>query len=549
MKDRFILFDSDSLKSFHKRIFFSIILFSFLYFIAIYRISDIMIFNDIQYKEVKSHNLDYRGKIYDRNYNLLAATISSTSLSANPNKIKNKKIIINKLSKILNLDKKFLNKKFSQKNNFVWIKRNISPLQHKKIIDIGEINLNFHNEKKRVYPFQNAASHIVGYVDIDQIGQAGIERSYNNKLNQLKDIKLTLDIKLQQSVREKLKKTVDLYKAESGLAIVVDMQNGEVLASVSLPDFNPNIKSTYNNNNLINRVIQSNYEMGSTFKPITVAMGFDKNLLNSDMRFDVTESINGISDYNDYKGNGIYDIEKIIVESSNIGTAKIATLIGRENQIDFFKKISFFNKLNFEILETAKPLGNKYNWGNVETMTIGYGHGFAVTPLHLLKAYISISKGYEISPTIIHDDIKIKEKNLIVKKETSEYFLKLLRSVITKTKFTGPRVEIEGYNIGGKTGTAVLVKETGGYYSDRDLTSFIGVFPFNKPKYAVLTILEYPKKIPGSKLKTTGAVVNAPLVKEIILDMINILNIPKEKPKNSLKADINNIYRKNNATL
>ncbi len=132
MKNRFILFDSDSLKSFHKRIFFSIILFSFLYFIAIYRISDIMIFNDIQYKEVKSHNLDYRGKIYDRNYNLLAATISSTSLSVNPNKIKNKKIIINKLSKILNLDKKFLNKKFSKKNNFVWIKRNISPLQHKK---------------------------------------------------------------------------------------------------------------------------------------------------------------------------------------------------------------------------------------------------------------------------------------------------------------------------------------------------------------------------------------------------------------------------------
>ena len=147
-------------------------------------------------------------------------------------------------------------------------------------------------------------------------------------MNQLKDIKLTLDIKLQQSVREKLKKTVDLYKAESGLAIVVDMQNGEVLASVSLPDFNPNIKSTYNNNNLINRVIQSNYEMGSTFKPITVAMGFDKNLLNSDMKFDVKESINGISDYNDYKGNGIYDIEKIIIESSNIGTAQIATLIG-----------------------------------------------------------------------------------------------------------------------------------------------------------------------------------------------------------------------------
>ena len=175
-----------------------------------------------------------------------------------------------------------------------------------------------------------------------------------------------------------------------------------IISSVSFPDFNPNDRKTFNENNLINRVIQSNYEMGSTFKPITVAMGYDKDLISPEMTFDVTKKIKGISDYSKYEGDGIYNVEKIIFKSSNIGAAKIASLIGKQNQKEFFKKIGFFDKLNIEILEAAKPLGNKHNWGEVETMTIGYGHGFAITPLHLVKAYASIANdGFEVRPTIV----------------------------------------------------------------------------------------------------------------------------------------------------
>jgi len=545
MANKFILFDSDSLKNFHKRIFFSILVFLFFFSTAIYRITDIIISS----KNYKENNLitkkEYlnRGNILDRNGQILAASIVSHSLSINPLKIKNKFLLANHLANILKLDEEKLINKLSGNKKFIWLKRNISPKEHQKIIDLGEINLEIHKENMRIYPYQNISSHVVGYVDIDQKGQAGIERSFNNELLKSKNIFLTIDINLQQSIRDKLIETINLYKAESGLAVVMDLTNGHLLSSVSYPDFNPNNNNSFNSENLINRVIQSNYEMGSTFKPITAAMGFDKNIIDPNMTFNVTKKIRGISDYNDYKDKGIYDVQKIIVESSNIGIAKIAKLIGKNNQIEFFKKVGFYNKVDFDILEVAKPLGNKNNWGPVETMTIGYGHGFAVTPLHLLKAYASIAnQGLEINPRIIESSNDKQLNRIIVSKKTSSFFLNLLRSVVTETKFTGPRVDIEGYQIGGKTGTALIVNKDGGYFKNRDLTSFIGVFPISRPKYLVLTIIEYPKKIPGTHQATTGAVVNAPLVKKIILEMIRILKIPQFQRQDILKADINTIY-------
>jgi len=545
MTKKFVLFDSDSLKKFHKRIFFSILIFIFFFSTAIYRISNIMIFSETQFSNKQNIYNEKRGRIFDKNGTLLAVSINSYSLSLNPLKIKNKSKLIKKLSKILNLDKEILIKKLSKEKKFVWIKRNISPKEHQKIIDLGEIHLRIHNENKRIYPYQNVASHIVGYVNIDENGQAGIERSFNEKLIESKDVHLTIDINLQQSVRDKLKETIELYRAESGLALIMDISNGNLLSSVSYPDFNPNDNLTFNDKNLINRVFQSNYEMGSTFKPLTVAMGFDKGIIDPKMTFNVKKKIKGIGDYNNYKGDGIYNVKKIIIESSNIGTAKIASLIGKKNQIDFFKKIGFYDKVDIEILESAKPLGNKNHWGDVETMTIGYGHGFAVTPLHLAKAYGTIANnGNEVKPTIVRNNKNNKKNNLIVKEKTSKYFLHLLKSVVTETEFTGPRVKIDGYNLGGKTGTAILINKEGGYYNDRDLTSFISIFPINEPKYLVLTVVEYPKKIKGSNQKTTGAVVNAPLVKNIILEMIKILKIPKFESENILNADINKFYKK-----
>ncbi len=550
IKNKPFLFDSDSLKNFHKRIFFSVLVFTFCFSSAFCRITYISIssyFDNPLEINIK-HNIT-RGNIYDRNGLVLAATVNSKSLYAEANKIKNIDIISKKLETILNINKEIIQRKLSSRKNFIYIKRNITPLEHQKIIDLGEIHLKFENEKKRLYPYANSISHLVGFVDIDQNGQTGIERFYNKSLLSSNDIFLSLDINLQQSVRTNLIETIKHYKAESGLALVLDISNGEVLSSVSYPDFNPNNKDL-NENNLINRVIQSNYEMGSTFKPLTAANGFDYGVINSEMIFDIKKSVKGVRDHDTYKEDGLYNVEKIVVESSNIGTAQIALKIGKDFQKDFLNKLGFFEKIEVESFETEQPLANPNNWGLHETTRIGFGHSFSITPLHLVKAYATLAnKGYTVNPTFILNKKTKLEKNILLKKETSDYFLNLLNAVITKTVFTGPRVKIEGYMIGGKTGTSELLNPNGGYYKDRNMTSFIGIFPINNPKYIVYTAIEYPKKPKNTKQRMTGAVVNAPLVKKIILEMIKILNLPPYKEDNLLKADIKKIYKPENALL
>ena len=549
MSSKFKLFDSDSLKFVRKRVFFSITVFIFLFLISIYRISDIMLFaNNISQEKLVSQN-ELRGNIYDRNGNILATSIESISLSINPQKIKNKEFLSSKLSKILDLELKIINNKLLANKKFVWLKRNITPIEYQNIINLGEINIRSHKEYKRIYPFRNVSSHIVGHVNIDQKGLSGIERFYDNDLSNSNDIILTIDINLQQLVRKNLINAINKYKAESGLAVILDIENSNILSSISLPDFNPENKKTYKENNLINRVFQSNYEMGSTFKPITATIGFDLGLINSDMTFNVKKKYLNISDYDQYKDDGNYNVEKIVVESSNIGTAQIATMIGKKNQIDFFKKIGFDKKINVENMEVANPLGNKNNWGKLETATIGFGHGFSVTPLHLVKAYATLSKnGYEVNPTLILNKTS-KSKKILNNESSSKFFLNLLKAVVYKTEYTGPRVKIDGYEIGGKTGTSELLNPKGGYYKDRNLTSFIGVFPINDPKYIIYTALEYPKKEKGTNQKMTGARVNAPLVREIILDIINLFNIPRNVKNELLKVDTNFTYRIFNAAI
>tara|TARA_B100000212_G_scaffold331027_1_gene297847 strand:- start:196 stop:1725 length:1530 start_codon:yes stop_codon:yes gene_type:complete len=504
---------------------------------------------DIDNNLEKNVNFE-RGNIYDHNGIILATSIDSISLSVNPTKIKDIKLLSNKLSKILQVDSYQLEKKLNSQKNFVWVKRNITPIEYQKIVNLGEINLQTHKEQKRIYPYKNSASHLVGYVDVDLNGQSGIERFFNNELKISKDIYLSIDINLQQSVRKNLVSTISKYDAESGLAIIMDISNGNILSSVSLPDFNPENKDEYSKENLINRVFQSNYEMGSTFKPITATMGFDLDIIKPEMKFDVKKNFKGISDHDKYKNDGIYDVEKIIVESSNIGSAQIATLIGKKNQKKFFDKLGFNKRINIENNEAAKPLGNKNNWGPIETATIGFGHGFSITPLHLVKAYATLANnGYEVFPTLISEkEINIENK-ILHKIGSSQFFLNLLNSVVMKTDYTGPRVKIDGYNVGGKTGTSELLNPDGGYFKDRNLTSFIGVFPIDNPQYIIYTAIHYPKKEKGTNQRMTGARVNAPLVKNIIIDMIKLYNIPKLIINEYQKVDTKFTYKNINEVI
>ena len=519
------IFDSDALKNFHKRIFFSIIVFASLYFLAVYRIADVMLFEVSASSILSDVVKQQRGKIFDRNGQLLSTNINSYSLFANSRNIKNKEKLSKQLSYIIDINSEIIYEKLNSNKKFVYLKRNISPKEHQKIIELGEINLQTHLESKRVYPFKNASSHIVGYVNIDNIGKAGIEAAYDDLLNLGKDINLTIDVDLQQAVRGELMKTIKKFSAESGSALIMDIKTSEIIAMNNYPDFDPNNLSKSSSNGRLNRLLQSNYEMGSTFKPLTVAMGIDSKLIHKDMIFDVSKPIKNITDWDPCSCS--LSVRDIIVKSSNIGIAQIAKIIGKNNQIKFFKKVGFYEPVKINLLEAANPFGQPYNWGDIETMTIGFGHAFAITPLHLAVAYNSIlNSGRKIDPKLILNE-KDNPYTQVIKKETSEYIATLLRAVVQETKYTGPRVRISGYDIGGKTGTAELINN-GKYDKNLNRTIFVGAFPMSEPKYLILTIIDKPKR-KNINDSITSATVNAPLVKNIILRMIEILNLTKEK--------------------
>ena len=288
MTKKFYFFDSKALKNFHKRIFFSITIFVLVYFIVFFRIVDVMILEKVINLNNDIIQIKKRGNIYDRNGFLLSSTINAHSLSVNSTKLKNKKILSERLSSIIFIPKEKINDLFNQNSRFVWLKRSISPREHQNIIDLGEIGLRIDKEKRRIYPYGNISSHVVGYTDIDGKGLSGIERGLNESLSKGIDVHLSIDINLQQAVRKELLKIMNKFSADSGISIVIDITNGEIISLNSLPDFDPNNNNTFNNNNLFNRVIQGNYEMGSIFKPLTIAMGIDKEIINSEMVFDVS---------------------------------------------------------------------------------------------------------------------------------------------------------------------------------------------------------------------------------------------------------------------
>ena len=544
---KFKIFDSDALRKFHKRIFFSIVVFLCCYFLAVFRIADVMVL-EINLKKNQNYSfIPERGKIYDRNGQLLSTTVNSHSLFVNAQKIKkNKKILSKKISSIISINEEEIYKKLTSNKKFVYLKRNISPKEHQKIIELGEINLQTSIEKKRIYPFRNIGSHIIGYVDVDNNGLAGIEKSYDENLKKGEDIYLTLNINLQNASTNALLKTINKFSAESGSIIIMDIANSEILSLVNYPDFDSNNVNQSNSNQRLNRALQSNYEMGSTFKPITVAMGIDSGIIDQNMIFDVSKPIkNKIEDWDPC--NCSLSVKEIVVRSSNIGTAQIAEKIGKDNQINFFKKIGFYEPINIKLNEAAKPHGQPYHWGEMETMTIGYGHGFSVTPLHLAVAYSGIlNQGIKTDPKIIIDD-KIKNYKKIINKDTSRYISYLLRSVVQETKITGPKIRIEGYDIGGKTGTAELINSQNNYDKDLNRTIFISAFPMSNPKYLILSFIDKPKRKKENNFSITSATVNAPLVKDIIIKIIEILKLPKVDNEHILNAATSTKYNQINA--
>ena len=439
---------------------------------------------------------NYRADIMDRNGNYLAKTVSSIDIGINPVEIIDKqKLLIN--LKLLFPKKNYLEieKKIDQ-NKFFYFEKKISLENYEKIMLLGDKSIVPEEKLARVYPQKNLFSHIIGQIDDDNQGISGIEKSFDDRLKQKKEpLKLTVDTDVQFLVREQLIKFNTIFRSKGAAAILMNVNNGEIISMVSYPDFDLNKREKIVDLDFINRATKGVYELGSVFKTFTVAAGLDQNLIDVDTEFlDLPKSIRcagqPIGEYSDNIPSDL-TVEEILIRSGNIGSVRIGQKLEIEKLKSFLEKVGVLNKIDFDIEEVGEPY--PFKWGKCKLATVSFGHGITTTPLQLAKGYSIITNGgFDIKPTLIkRDEDIIKNKNRVIKEGISEKLNLILRKIVTNKEGTAELANIDGYEVGGKTGTAQ--KTTLGGYSNLKVNTFASIFPTSKPKYALIVLLDEPK--------------------------------------------------------
>lgn len=480
-----------------------------------------------------------RGNIVDRNGILLATSLTTASVFINAEEIMNSREVASKLSKVLSIDKKTLLQRLNSKKSFVWIKRNLTPKEQYEVNRLGIPGVYFKSEEKRVYPYGNAMSHVIGYVGVDNKGLAGIEQQFDGRLREpsvnSEPLELSVDVRLQSMLRDEMSKTVEEFNAIGAVGVILDIPSGEVLSMVSLPDFDPNKISNKDTKARFNKASLGTYEMGSTFKSFTMAMGLDYGVVNMKSGYDATNpfkvSTFTISDSHGKKR--FLTVPEIYAYSSNIGTAKMALDVGGKRQREFLKKIGLLEPVKVEIPARASPQFPE-DWKEINTVTISYGHGISVTPLHLVQAIATlVDSGTKKDITLLKNGNKNKKNaERVISENTSKNIRRLMRLVVEYG--TGSKADVAGYRVGGKTGTAEKIQSSGGYNPDAKLTSFISVFPVDKPKYAVLVMIDEPKGNKSTYGYATGGMIAAPTAGRVIARMGAMLGI---KPRFDVPED------------
>ncbi len=436
----------------------------------------------------------YRADIVDRNGSFLAKTVSSIDIGINPVEIIDQKKLLLNLGYIFP-DKNYeLVKSQLKKNKFFWFEKKISDENYEKIMTLGDKSIQAKEKLSRIYPQKNLFSHIIGQIDDDNIGISGLEKSLDEKLKKNKKlVQLTVDKDIQFLIREELLKYNKIFKAKGSAAILMDVNNGQIISIVSLPDFDPNERINITDTNYINRATKGVYELGSVFKTFTVAAGIHEGVVEPETRFkNLKKSIkcgkNTISEY-DEKIPSDLTVEQILIRSGNIGSVRIAQAIGLERFKQFMNELSLINSIEFDIDEIGIPIS--FKWGKCKLATASYGHGITTTILQLANAYsIVVNGGYKISPTLLKNDQNLKRKK-ILKNEVSNKINIILRKIVTTKEGTASLANINGYEVGGKTGTAQ--KSTVGGYSNNKINTFASVFPTSNPKFTLVVMLDEPK--------------------------------------------------------
>ena len=449
-------------------------------------------FKKIDHTEIIKKKEKYRATIMDRNGNIIAKTVRVTNLGINPNQI------INKEKLLISLKLIFPEESFEKKINgkkFFYIKKKISPEKLEKIKLLGEKSFKEEENIARVYPNGNLFSHILGQIDTDNNGISGIEKSFDYELTTTnKPLKLTLDTEIQYLTRQELLKFQDIFDSYGSTAILMNINNGEILSMVSLPDFDLNKREMISDKKFINRSTKGVYELGSVFKTFTLAAGLQQNVVREDTLFEnLPKKIRCagrlISEY-DMDIPSTLTAEEILIRSGNIGSIKIAQKVGLENFKKFLEDLDLLNKIQFDIEEVGNPI--PFKWGKCKLATSAYGHGITTTPLQLAKGYAIIANGgHKIKPTLIKKDQNKKKGEQMITKENSKKINEILRKIVTSEQGTANLVNINGYEIAGKTGTAQ--KSIKGKYSKKKINTFVSIFPISHPKYVLVVLLDEPK--------------------------------------------------------
>ena len=361
---------------------------------------------------------------------------------------------------------------------------------------LGDKSIISEEKLSRIYPHENLFSHIIGQIDDNNNGISGIEKSFDGELKKIKEpLKLTVDIDIQFLIRKELIRFQEIFRNKGSASILMNVNSGDILAMVSLPDFNLNRREEIKNINYINRATKGVYELGSVFKTFTVAAGFHEELiepnteyLNLEKKLPCDKFV--IREYSDKIPTNL-TVEQILIRSGNVGSVKIGQKLGKDKFKSFLENIGVLNKIDFDIEEIGRPI--PFKWGKCKLATVSYGHGITTTPLQLAKGYAIISNGgFHIKPTLIKKELsENNNKKRVVKKGVSKKINSILRKIVTTKEGTAELANVSGYEIGGKTGTAQ--KSIRGGYSKNKINTFAAVFPISKPKYVLIVLLDEPK--------------------------------------------------------
>lgn len=467
----------------------------------------------------KKQRISDRGKILDRNGEIIATNIETKDLYLDTRKVLDSTDLKKKLIEIFPQKNNYIDKVF-KKDQYIRIKQHLTSQEINSLRKIGDPAIKFHNSEKRIYLHHNLFSHITGFKSSEI--KSKVERNFNQILENGKDVKLSVDLRVQTIVYDELLKSLEKFDANSAVTIVMDVNNGEIISMVSLPDFNPNhpedIKA-FTENNL---ATEARYEMGSTLKIFNAALAFEHSMQLEEEQFLINEGYQITYDKlieDKHIKDSIINFDDIFTKSSNVGSIQLIENIGIEKQKDFFIKMDFHNDVKINGLSTVK---NKLpsDWNDLASKFISYGYGISISPISLVSAYCSlVNGGFKINPKIHITDKSNKEK--VLKSLTSQKVNNLLRKIVESG--TGKNAKVNGLTVGGKTGTSRKL-ENGEYSEKKVITSFIGTFPINKPKYIAFVLFDEPRRNTKEFLENFGGNTAAPTFSRIVRKVSPILN-------------------------